>query len=394
MSYRTRTRISLEGWYYLFIVVFIIGGAVLGEVNLLVALAGMMIGPFLFNWRFVQLSLRDLSVARRVPPRVHAGDVVTATITAVNDRRRLSSWTVTVEDRLRRQGEEQAGEDRRVRVMIPRVDVGESCSVQYRTRLSRRGRYVFGPLRVETRFPLGLVGCATRIDQPATLLVYPQMGHLAPRWLNIVNTRFAGSQSEGRRQGMMEGDYYGLREWRTGDSQRWIHWRTSARLGELTVRQFEQQQSRDLALVLDLWQADSPTEQEQATTELAISFMATAVADLCRQGGRHLTLCVAGRQPRYWSGPAAGMLAREVLDHLAEVAPGDGLKIYEVLDHVGRRATAGKAKLVLSTRGAPFLTGEDDWATPGRFHSTATAHGRVTWIDCRSDMLWKYFVPA
>ena len=72
-----RTRICLEGWYFLAIVLFIAGGAILGEVNLLLALTGMLVGPLLFNWRFVQLSLRQVEVTRRLPWRVNAGETLT-----------------------------------------------------------------------------------------------------------------------------------------------------------------------------------------------------------------------------------------------------------------------------------------------------------------------------
>jgi uncharacterized protein (DUF58 family) len=329
-----------------------------------------------------------------VPRRVCAGEVLTVSITAENHRRRLSSWVVMVEDRLQRFNDASGQQMRAVRLLLPRIAVHQSRAVQYRTMIMQRGRYTFGPLRVSTRFPLGLVRATTTHTQESSLLVYPKLGNLTPRWLQVVNSRLAGSQSEGRHQGMLEGDYYGLREWRSGDSLRWIHWRTSARLGELAVRQFEQQRNRDLTIVLDLWQPDSPTEPEKARTELAISFMATAVTDLCRRGGSRLALCVAGRNTRYWSGPAAPVLAEEVLDHLAEMAPGDGLGIYEVLDRVGQLGTAGAQRLVVSTRGAPFLTGDDDWESEAKPSPTPHAYGNLTWIDCRSEALRQYFNPA
>lgn len=393
MTQRQTTRICMEGWYYLFIVLFIIGGAVLGEVNLLVMLAGMMIGPLLFNWRFVQLTLRDLTVVRKLPRRICAGEVLTVAVMAENQRARLTSWMVVVEDRFQRAGDNALHSPRTVRLVLPRVDAGLTCTGQYRTRMKQRGRYRLGPMRISTRFPLGLVRSSMTIEQTMTLLVYPRLGHLTPRWLQLVNARLVGSQSEGRHQGMMEGDYYGLREWRTGDSQRWIHWRTSAKLGELAVRQFEQQRNRDLKMVLDLWQPDSPTDQERETTEVAVSFMATAVSDVCRRGGARLAISVAGDDPRFWSGAAATILAEEVLDCLAEVAPGDGLGIYEVLDRLGQLGTAGAQTVVISTRGAPFLTDGDDWESEVHPFPTSHRYGNLTWIDCRSEALRRYFVP-
>jgi uncharacterized protein (DUF58 family) len=229
------------------------------------------------------------------------------------------------------------------------------------------------------------------VEDCPTLLVGPRLGRLTQRWLQIVDSRLQGSHSEGRRQGLLEGDYYGLREWRPGDSQRWIHWRTSAKLGELAVRQFEQQRSRDLILVLDLWEPDSPNEQEQLHTEIAISFLATAVSDVAHRGGSHVVISVAGRDRRYWSGAASTMLAHEVLDHLAEVVPGDGLQIYTVLDRVRELGRAQSRVVVMSTRGAPFLTVSDEWERVSRSQRPQRAYGNLTWIDCRSDALRQYF---
>src|SRR5690606_31625150 len=69
--YITLTR---EGVYYVIVLAFIIGGAVLREVNLLVILAGLMIGPLLFSWRWAAVSLANLSVERRLPRSTAAGD--------------------------------------------------------------------------------------------------------------------------------------------------------------------------------------------------------------------------------------------------------------------------------------------------------------------------------
>ena len=394
MSRHHTTRICAEGWYYLFVVLFIIGGAVLGEVNFLIILAGMMVGPFLFNWRFVQLTLRELDVTRRLTHRVCAGETLTVNVTADNRRTRLTSWAVMIEDQILRNGGPERGHQRRVRLLIPCVPAGQSGTGQYRTTLKRRGRYTLGPLRVSTRFPLGLVRGTIVLHQSSTVVVYPELGRLTERWLQVVNSRLAGRHSEGRQHGTLEGDYYAVRGWRSGDSQRWIHWRTSAKLGELSVRQFEQQRSRDLILVLDLWEPDSPTRAEQAKTEVAVSFLATGVVNLCRRGGSRMAISVAGRESKFWSGPASTILAQGVLDHLAEVAPGDGLEIYEVLDRVRQMGTAGAHTMVISTRGAPFLTSSDDWDSEVRAVNPPHRYGNLTWINCRSDTSRQYFVAS
>lgn len=391
MSRRAKTTICVEGWYYLFVVAFVLAGAILGEVNLLVALAGMLIGPLLFNWRFVTVMLRDVAVERQLPERLRAGEAMSVAVVVRNQRARLATWALLAEDRVEHAGEIARGDKLAVRVMLPHIRAGQSGAAGYRLLLSRRGRYRFGPVRISTRFPLGLVRCSRVVDEPQTVLVCPRLGHLTQRWLQMAVAQNAGSQSSGQDHGLLEGDYYGLREWRTGDSRRWIHWRTSAKHGQLAVRQFEQQRNRDVALVLDLWQPDSPTEQEQVHTEIAVSFLATAIVDICHRGDTRLAVSVAGQNTEHWSGTASTILAYEVLDSLAELLPGDGLQIYDVLDQVRQSCRPGVQTIVISTRGAPFLTTGDDWESEARSPGAEGAYGSVTWIDCRSELREKYF---
>jgi uncharacterized protein (DUF58 family) len=279
----------------------------------------------------------------------------------------------------------------RVRILLPRVPAQGSCAASYRVQLTRRGRYRFGPLGAYTRFPFGLVRSGLLLPERPALLVTPRRGRLTQRWLQIVDARLQGSHSAGRFQGKLEGDFYGLREWRPGDSQRWIHWRTSARLGELTVRQFEQQRKRDVILVLDLWQPDSPTEQDLLQTEIAISFLATAVTDLAQRLHSPIVISVSGRETRYWAGPASTLIAHEVVDHLAEAAPGDGRQIGRVLEHVRTLGGARARSVVISTREAPVLTGADERNAGAPARGPQRAPGHVTWINCGSESLRQYF---
>ena len=176
MATRQSTRICAQGWQYLFVVLFIIGGAVLGEVNLLVILAGLMLGPLLFNWRFVKATLRDMEFTRRLPKRIRSGDALSVAVTGHNHRSRLTSWAISVEDSLVRDGDTGRNSRKQVRVVLPRVDTRHSGSAQYRITLSQRGRYRFGPLKVSTRFPLGLVRANTTAGEQESILSAPGPG--------------------------------------------------------------------------------------------------------------------------------------------------------------------------------------------------------------------------
>ncbi len=284
-----QTTLCREGWYYLLVLALIFGGAMLREVNLLLVLAGMLAGPLIFSWRSVILTLRGLRATRRVPEEICAGDLLLARLQVGNDRRKVGSWGLVVEDEIHREGAAKREKPLRGSVLFPYVPAGETRKGLYRGRLPRRGRYRLGPLRISTRFPFGLFRGSITLAAEDTLTVFPRVGRLTRRWVRRQRESFAGSHRRERRHGA-EGDFYGVRPWRTGDVRRMVHWRASARSGELLVRQFEQPRNRDLAVLVDLRQPERPSAADSDNVELAVSFAATVLAEVCRTGDGRLLL--------------------------------------------------------------------------------------------------------
>lgn len=342
--------LTSEGWYYLLVLAFIIGGAVLREVNLLVVLAGMMIGPLVFSWRWVMVSLASLAPRRRLPARISAGDPLVVEIEIANQRRRLTSWAIGVSDRLERLEPRGAKPTTQIEAAVPAIRPGLSATTSYRCLLTRRGRYEFGPLRLSTQFPFGLVTASERFDEQQTLIVTPRLGRLSRKWEQWIEAEHAGMHRNSPRRGMNEGDFYGMREWRAGDSQRWIHWRTSARLNELAVRQLEEQRSAEVSLLLDLWLPPQPTDGALGNVEVAVSLAATAVSDICRRSHNHVSLAVHAKERRRWSSPASSGLAQEVLAGLATVEPAESDNLAPALAELLQSAAAQARLIVFSTR--------------------------------------------
>jgi uncharacterized protein (DUF58 family) len=308
-----------EGLYYTVIVVAVLSGAVSRQLNLLMLLGSALAGPLIFSLLHGRLALRWLHIERKLPPGAQAGMPVRVEVNATNQRRWLSAWAIRVEDVIRRD-DAQEDEANRVSVYFPRIAANETRQMSYEGTLSRRGRYVFGELSVSTRFPLGLVLHRHVLAGQAELLVQPRLGRLTSDFSKIMREHESGSHRRQRR-GLLEADFYGLREWRPGDSRRWIHWRSSARSGSLVVRQFEQRRSQNLAILVDLWQPSTPNEKDLAHVETAISFAATLIAEACRMPGCQVTLVLAAQQPLHRSGPATPLFLREQMETLATVQP-------------------------------------------------------------------------
>jgi uncharacterized protein (DUF58 family) len=425
MGIRRRAWLSREGWYYLAVLTFIIAGAVLKNVNLLVALAGMMIAPLVINWRLVMASLSGLKVRRKLPEQVCAGEPLTVEIIASNPRRWMSSWLITVEDSIERCESnprlptsdsrlpvQEKGDRRkdaawwgiparvlrllvwlrlarvgttRAKAVISQVPACGQAVGTYRLTLHRRGRYRFGPLRVSTRFPLGLVSAHFTQPAPGELIVAPRIGRLSPEWLQLIEAELVGDQRRHPQRGVSEGDYYGLRPWQSGDSMRWVHWRTTAKLGRPIVRQFERRRNRDVALLVDPWLPENFREEDEGHLELAISLAATAIADLTGRGHSHLTFAVAGSAAECYTGPASPLFCQAVLARLADVQPTHDCQLAEALEKLVAEAPLGVRLVIISPRPA---------SSPGDAEGAidlAADPDNFCWIDASSDRLGTLF---
>ncbi|MBI1903744.1 MAG: DUF58 domain-containing protein [Planctomycetia bacterium] len=348
-----RQRLTIESWYYVVVGGFLLVGSLLREINLMLMLVGLMVGPLVLSWWMAWRSLRKIEVRRTAPSAVTAGDAVFVEIEAANRRPRGTSWAVVVKDRLRRSGDGDGNVRAATitaRTFFQKLPAGAIERRTYQGTIVRRGRYELGPLVVSTRFPLGLVYRAIEVDAPATMLVLPRLGRLSPQWVRRKQMLGIGSRPERSRRGLLEGEFHTLRTYQPGDSRRWIHWRTSARRGELMVRQFEAQRHHDLALLLDLWQPETPKTEQLENVELAVSFAATVVFEHCRAGTSRLTLGIAGKEAALVSGQASAALARSASEALALAEADDGQSLAEILDRALPRSTPRSDLVIVTTR--------------------------------------------
>ncbi|MHC4402803.1 MAG: DUF58 domain-containing protein [Planctomycetota bacterium] len=390
MPRQHRTKICREGWYYLLVLAVVIGWAILREVNLLYMVAGLFVGPLLLSWRLTRATLRNVQLRRRVPQGVCAGDTLVVNVELTNARKRLGSWTVTVEDEVRREEASDDEEPIRPKVFFPYVPAGRARGQAYWGRLPRRGRYRLGPLKASTRFPFGLVRRTIRLDATDTLIVYPRLGRLRPGWLVEDRRRARGTQVRQGQPCRVSDDLYGVREWRPGDSLRWIHWRSSVRRGKVVVRQFEEHRNRDVAVVADLWQPEAPEPVHLENVELAVSLAATVVAHVCRQGGCFLTLGVTGVSPQSTGGPTSTPLLEDAMRRLAVAEASNEDHLPKVFGQVLEQVHPGTEVVLISTRDVDPHHRER-LAAGRRDPSGRSAAGRILPISTATDRLADYF---
>lgn len=384
-----RTMLCREGWYYLGALAFVFAAAMLRQVNLLLILAGMLVGPVLFSWRLAVATLCGVQVRRKMPRGLCAGDLLVVNLELENTRKRLGSWAVVVEDQIQHEGEEDAP-PLRPAALFGYVPAGQGQSRVYRGRLVQRGRYRLGPLEVSTRFPFGLIRRCVTLPQHDTLLVYPRLGRLTRAWTTRHHESFEGTSRRERRESRISGDFYGVRQWRQGDSRRAIHWRSSARRGELVVRQFEQHRTRDVALLLDLWQPAQPAAEDLENVELAVSFAATVITDLCRKGGNDLLLGITAEEPVCLAGPASMVLLDDAMETLAVATASTEDRLPDLFERALADLDSGSDIVLVSTR--PVDLSDARFTALQRDAHRRLLARRIRLVNASSDQLEELFV--
>ena len=165
---------------------------------------------------------------------------------------------------------------------------------------------------------------AASVELPTTTLVLPTVVPLGPLPFiePAVTTDRAIHSAPRRGQGP---EYLGIREYRSGDSMRHVHWPSTARTGAVMVREFEQEQTRRLALVVD-----ASFDDGDAWTPLdRVCCVAASVASatLAQGNGARLVTPADVDDSRVDS-DVADVLSRaaedEILERLALLEPGGG----------------------------------------------------------------------
>lgn len=376
--------ICREGWYFIVVLAFIAAGAILREVNLLFVLAGLMMGPLLVNWRMAVVTLRDLRWSRKLPESIAAGDTLRVEISVKCERPSMDSWGLVVADRIERISPAGDSWEKDAEVRFPYVAAGDSQREAYEGKLPRRGIYRFGPLIVRTRFPLGLVEGQYTAEEAQEIIVCPRLGRMTRAWHQLLQLGPSGSESKSHRQGSVEGEFFGIRDWQPGDSRRWIHWKTSARRQKLAVRQFELQHRPDLAILVDLWKPDSPSLEHEALIEKAVSFVATAVHDLAQRPTGRVLVVIAGETLEVIAGGSSQSLYRSVAEQLAVAEATATDRRAEATSEIQRRVASGTMTLVVTTRPSE--------AKPGATPTAPSERGRETiQLHADSETLSQYY---
>ena len=169
----------------------------------------------------------------------------------------------------------------RAGTFVTMVAGNEQQRASYTVSIRRRGIYRFSDTTLETVFPLGFFHTALVRRSPGRVIVYPRLGDVDTSFFKELEQSLQFIRRA--RPSRAEEDFRSLREYREGDNPKWIHWRSTARMQKMLVKEYEEPQAKRVVMLIDT-NLQRLGAQRFASFELALSFAGTVARELLRRG--------------------------------------------------------------------------------------------------------------
>ncbi len=270
-SFRHRsTRVTSEGLQFLIFTLAIGIAAINTGYNLFYLPLAMMLSLILLSGIVAESCLRRLEFHRHLPDLIVVNQPATATLVVKNRKSSLPSFSLVIFD-------VSDGHDLDRGVTVHHLPSGASRLVPYPVLARRRGRLHLEGVRVATEFPFGLFMKKAFYQVEGTVVVCPEIIPLSEHLLRGLMS--AGQEQSLHRRGHGN-DLYNLRLYQAGDDSRSIHWPTTARTSQLTVRETEAEEQRRVTIYLP---TVAPASHD-AVFEQAVSLSASLVQHVAHEG--------------------------------------------------------------------------------------------------------------
>lgn len=224
------------------------------------------------------------------------------------------------------------GSNHQVRQLASYLPARHALQFRYREVCARRrGLYIIGPAKVRSSDPLGLFTFSSTNDELTRLLVYPQAETLQIFEV-LGNGTHQNIGSEVVRHIGRSEEFERLRPYRPGDPPRLIHWRSTARLRQPYVKEFERNIVTEVTIYCDLHLVALSGLGDITSVEYRLKVAASIAQATVRKN--HLIRIVAIKEPREETRMAGGSQHLiSMLDWMALLKPGGEGSFEERLVH-------------------------------------------------------------
>ena len=337
---RVQYRFTAAGLPFLLTLLVLLVAATNSGNNLLYLMVAAFLAALATSGLASALNLSGMALHFQMPEHIFAGEDTPIELTLENEKAVLPSYSVTVTGnahrlaaagppararrrrRWGRRGNAAPGGDLEVQpAYFPYVPRRSRTTVRSAVRFPQRGLYSSAAFALGTRYPFALIDKSRPFRSGVSggsLLVYPSLAREA----GLLATLPLGTGEQVRPRPGVGQDLYRVRPLQPGDSSRLVHWKASAKTGDLRVREFSREEDRRVRLVFGLGEG----AYSDAQAERAITLCASLVAELAET---EVWLEFEGLNPMAAGEPDATAAAGPVLP-LAPAA----LLLYPILQYL------------------------------------------------------------
>jgi uncharacterized protein (DUF58 family) len=308
-----RLRLTGAGFGAILIALLMLAAGLMKTINLLILLGDLLLVFVALNAVIARRSTKSLRVIGEANRDHFAGSASVRSVAVANDSPRAATLTLR---------EVSAVHDRSA--FVAAIPPGQSRRVRFAIKPKRRGVHPVST-SIISGFPFGFVTFHRQLPPGESLTVFPALGRLDPagfrRWLHRAGAGDARSRRAVNRASPQLADLRGVRPFRSGDSPRLIHWRTTARRNELMVRDFDTPDALDLVLLVEPWLPVQATAKDRVWLEHTISLAATLIEAWC-DGEQTPRITLVVPDVETIEGRASSHLMRRMLRSLAGIKGG------------------------------------------------------------------------
>jgi len=272
LRFAIRTSVTVEGLLFIVFLAIIGFAAWNNGNNLLYLVLSAMLAFLIAANMLARMSLADVSIQLRFPDHIFAGETSYISITLLNHKRFMPSYSLVVQaladedDKIR--DDEEDGSNINETVASQRLSgrpapaagsglnklayfvlapARSSAKQRIEHIFPVRGRYPITGFRIATKFPAGFFKKWRRIDATGEILVYPKpqplddFYHALPMLAGQIQSHARGSGD----------DLYGIRRYHPSDHMRYIDWKATAKSMAMMVREHMREDEWRLTIVFD-----------------------------------------------------------------------------------------------------------------------------------------------
>ncbi|MEM7164147.1 MAG: DUF58 domain-containing protein [Planctomycetota bacterium] len=300
----------------------------------------------------VRLAARQLAVTRIVRATAFEDEAVTVELLLEN-RSRLPVFFPRITEIFVPEAHEQ-----KELVLTDRLMPGETVRGHYRGYcILPRGVYSYGPTMLRISDPFGWFEVRRLIDNEQEIRVYPAISDVQPADdLGDVLTQLC-SERVRIEAGSLD-ETIGVREYRPGDSPRWIHWGLTAQHNRPVVREFARPLLEDLHIFVDIGRESLVGTGRSSSIDTALRISASVAASALRQG-RRVAFTAGCDEGNHVPAAAGDTQLHAILETMVMLRAREELPYGECMENYDADIAAGATVLLFVS---PYLYGDPDLA--------------------------------